>query len=481
MTSLLSLLILAAAPIHSDLVHEARGCAFRASVVAPLDSVDRYVKAELARQRIPGLSVAILRGDSVLLARGYGYANVEHDVPATDSTIYQSGSVGKQFTAAAVVMLSEDGRLGLDDPVTRYLPQGGKRWQGITIRHLLTHTSGIPDYADSTLDYRRPYTEEDMVLLASRFPLQFKPGERWSYSNTGYLLLGAVIRKVTGRFYGDFLRERIFEPTGMRTTRVISESEIVRHRAAGYELDDGKLRNQSWVSPEINTTADGSLYLSVRDLAAWAIALNHGRVPSRSVLEASWTPVQLNSGATYPYGFGWRIGEQRGYRQIGHSGAWQGFQTSIQRYPDFGLTVIVLANLADSETEAISFGIAGIMEPALAAPHLLERPLGGERPPQPIPELLRKIATGSASQVTQGYQGFATGELRQEVGAELESGGSWTFLGCDATEARKISRLGATVERICYARRAGGGGDGVLATVLYAGGWKAADVEFYEF
>ena len=453
-----------------------------AQSATPIDSVDRYVAAELARQRIPGLSIAVLRGDSVLLARGYGFANVEHDVPATDSTIFQSGSVGKQFTAAAVVMLSEDGRLGLDDPITKYLPEGGEAWRGITVRHLLTHTSGIPDYADSTLDYRRPYSEQDLVRLATSLPLQFPPGERWSYSNTGYLLLGAVIRKVTGKFYGDFLRDRIFEPSGMPTARVISESDIVRHRAAGYELVDGKLQNQSWVSPELNTTADGSLYLSVRDLSAWAIALNHGKVPSRSVLETIWTPVRLNSGGTYPYGFGWRIGEQRGRRQIGHTGSWQGFKTSIQRYPDFDLTVIVLANLEEALPEAISYGIAGIIEPALAAPHLLVHPLEGARPKQPIPDLLRAIATGeSSSSVTRGYDAFASRELRDEVGTELKGRDAWTFLGCDETGARKISRLGATVERICYARSVVEQGGGVLATVLYASGWKAADVEFYSF
>lgn len=453
-----------------------------AQSAAPLDSVDRYVAAELTRRRIPGLSVAALRGDSVLLVRGYGFANLEHDVPATDSTIYQSGSVGKQFTAAAVVMLAEEGRLGLDDPITKYLPEGAAVWRGITIRHLLTHTSGISDYADSTLDYRRPYGEQDLVRLATRLPLRFAPGERWSYSNTGYLLLGAVIRKVTGRFYGEFLEDRIFEPTGMPTARVISESDIVRHRAAGYQLVDGKLQNQSWVSPEINTTADGSLYLSVRDLSAWAIALNHGQVPRRSVLDASWTPVRLNSGGTYPYGFGWRIGEQRGYRQIGHTGAWQGFKTSIQRYPDFDLTVIVLANLAEAQPEAISYGIAGIIEPALAAPHLLTRPLAGGQPKQPIPDLLRAIASGEASSsVTRGYDAFTSPEQRDEVGAEVKGRGPWTLLGCDEVGGRKISRLGAAVERICYARSATAAGAGVLATVLYASGGKAADVELYAY
>jgi Beta-lactamase class C and other penicillin binding proteins len=184
------------------------------SQTAPLDSVERYVRAELARQNIPGLSLAILRGDSVLLSRGYGYANVELRALASDSTIYQSGSVGKQFTAAAVVMLAEEGRLSLDDSITHYFPKPPRAWRGITIRHLLTHTSGIPDYADSTLDLRRDYTEDQLVRLAAKMPLKFRPGERWSYSNTGYLLLGILIHRVTGAFYGEFLRDRILPPSG---------------------------------------------------------------------------------------------------------------------------------------------------------------------------------------------------------------------------------------------------------------------------
>ncbi|PYO75100.1 MAG: serine hydrolase [Gemmatimonadetes bacterium] len=297
------------------------------------DSIDRYIGAELGRYHIPGMSVAVLRGDSVLLARGYGYANVELRVPASDSTVYQSGSVGKQFTAAAVVMLAEQGRLSLDDPITRFLPEGPAAWRRITVRHLLTHTSGIGDYTDSTLDVRRDYAEDDLVRLAARQVLEFAPGDRWSYSNTGYVLLGIIIHRVTGVFYGDFLRDHVFRPVGMRTTRVISEADIVPNRAAGYRLVNDTLKNQEWVSPSLNTTADGALYFTVRDLAQWAIALNHWRIPIRTGLEASWTPVRLNSGGTYPYGFGWQITQQRGFRRIGHSGSWQGFQTSRKRLP----------------------------------------------------------------------------------------------------------------------------------------------------
>ena len=271
-----------------------------------LREVDRFVAAERARQRIPGLSVAILRGDRVLLARGYGFANLEHRVAATDSTVYQSGSVGKQFTAAAIVMLAEAGKLSLDESIARYLPQSPPSWQQITVRHLLTHTSGIPEYTD-TVDLRRDYTEEELVRFATTLPVEFSPGERWSYSNTGYMLLGAIIRQATGAFYGDFLQEQLFIPLGMRSTRVISESAIVPNRAAGYRLVDGEIQNQEWVAPMLNTTADGALYFTVRDLARWAVALNHQRIPSRAGLAASWAPVRLNNGGTYPYGFGWMV------------------------------------------------------------------------------------------------------------------------------------------------------------------------------
>jgi len=444
------------------------------SQTAPLDSVERYVRAELARQNIPGLSLAILRGDSVLLSRGYGYANVELRALASDSTIYQSGSVGKQFTAAAVVMLAEEGRLSLDDSITHYFPKPPRAWRGITIRHLLTHTSGIPDYADSTLDLRRDYTEDQLVRLAAKMPLKFRPGERWSYSNTGYLLLGILIHRVTGAFYGEFLRDRIFAPAGMTTTRIISEADIVPNRSAGYRLVDGKLQNQEWVSPSLNTTADGSLYFSVRDLSRWAIALNHKRVPSQAGLDSSWTPVRLNDGGTYPYGFGWGIEQQRGFRRIGHGGSWQGFRTSIERYPDFNLTVVVLSNLAEAEPESIAQGIAGIVEPKLAAPHLFAEALPGKGSPQPIPYLLRAIAIGQDSgMVTAGLRRFISKDTREGLSRLVTRNQSWSALGCDAVEDKGIARLGEDIAHICYARGSGAEGS-ELVSVFFTGDWRVA-------
>ena len=212
---------------------------------ATLDSVDRYLRGELERQRIPGMSVAVLRGDSVLLARGYGFADLEHRVPATDSTLYQSASVGKQFTAALVLTLAREGRLGLDTSIRRWLPEAPAAWQPITVRHLLTHTSGIPDYTEGAVDYRRDYTEDELLAAAVRLPLEFTPGETWRYSNTGYALLGFLVRRATGRFYGDLLRERVFGPAGMPKARIISESDVIPNRASGYELVDGVIAVES--------------------------------------------------------------------------------------------------------------------------------------------------------------------------------------------------------------------------------------------
>ncbi|HEY7613290.1 MAG TPA: serine hydrolase domain-containing protein [Gemmatimonadales bacterium] len=446
---------------------------------AALDSVDRYIRAELARQRIPGMSVAILRGDSILLARGYGFANIELRVPATDSTIYQSGSVGKQFTSAAIVTLVREGKLGLDDPIRKHLPEAPASWNKVTIRHLLTHTSGIPDYTADLVDFRRDYTEEALAKLYTRLRLEFQPGSTWSYSNTGYALLGFIVRRVTGQFYGDYLKQRVFEPLGMRTARVISERDIVPNRAAGYELADGEIKNQQWVSPTLNTTADGALYLTVHDLARWAIGLNHARVPDSVGLALSWTPVRLNDGGTFPYGFGWSVDDQRGHPRIGHGGSWQGFRSSIQRYPEYGLTVIALANLDAAIPEVVTTTIAGILEPALLPPHLL--PVSDSGPPEPIDRLLADVATGKAQpRLTAGLRTFASKSVRESWGQSIADVSRWENLGCDAVGDRGISRLGTRLERVCYAR--GTGADSrLLVSVGYGRDWRPAELDSYNF
>ena len=436
----------------------------------------QYLAAEMKRQQIPGLSVAIVRGDRVLLSRGYGFANLELRVPASDSTIYQSGSLGKQFTSAGVLLLSTQGKLGLDDRVTRWLKEGVGVWDSITVRHLLTHTSGMAEYTDSTFDYRKDYTEDQMVRFAASRPLDFPPGARWSYSNTGYMLLGVLLHRVGGRFYGDLLQELIFRPLGMRTTRVISESDIVPNRASGYQLENGRIRNQEWVAPSLNTTADGSLYFSVKDLIQWARSLDQKQIPDSSLLRAAWTPVRLNDGGRFPYGFGWDLSPQRGHPRIGHTGAWQGFKTALFRYPEFALTVIVLANLAEAETGSLAEGIAGIMEPSLQPPHRLAAALRGPTPPVPTKVLLERIAAGDDRGLTPGLHRFLTARDRAELRRQLERAPEWMSLGCDTLSGRGIAYLGATVERMCYSR-AVGDKEPVVTTLFYTRDWKLTHMD----
>lgn len=343
--------------------------------VRDLERIDAFVRAEMARQKAPGIAMAIVRKEGVVAAKGYGFANVEHNVPVGPDTIFQSGSVGKQFTAAAVMLLVEQGKIGLEDPITRFFPDAPASWRAITVRHLLTHTSGIPDYEEAkdgpaSVDLRRDYTEEELARFAFKLTLEFPPGSRWNYSNTGYVLLGIIIHKRSGQFYGDLLHDRVFVPLGMKTARIISEEDIVPNRAGGYRLVKGALKNQEWVSPTLNTTADGALYLSLRDMIAWDKGLRAGAI----LKPGSWAlinePVKLNSGRRYPYGFGWSVDTLNGSPRLHHGGSWQGFKTYISRYLGEELTIIVLANLAQSDPERFVDGIAGILAPPLAPPEL---------------------------------------------------------------------------------------------------------------
>jgi N-acyl-D-amino-acid deacylase len=350
-------------------------------------AIDRFVRAEMERQKIPGVAVGIVdRG--VVTARGYGYANVEHGVPVTEQTIFQSGSLGKMFTATAVMLLVEEGKIALADPLTKYFEDAPASWGAITVRHLLTHTSGIPDYTTDTFDYRKDYTEDELARFAYAMPLEFQAGSRWNYSNTGYALLGFLVHKASGRFYGDVLAERVFEPLGMTATRVISEADIVPNRAAGYQLVEGQLKNQDWVAPKLNTTADGSLYLSLKDMLAWDAAVKRRAILKPESWEQILTPVRLGSGRSYPYGFGWFLEERGGQPLHQHSGSWQGFKTQLSRFLGNDLSIVVLANLADADPARIADGIAGIVDPRLGAPVL--RPIV-DKEPQAAAKLQRTL------------------------------------------------------------------------------------------
>ncbi|CAF4007220.1 unnamed protein product [Rotaria sp. Silwood2] len=316
--------------------------------------------------KIPGISLGIIRDGQIVHARGYGYSNVEHQVPVKLETVFQSGSVGKQFTAMAIMILVERGKLGLDFKINNYFKDTPIQWNNITVRHLLTHTSGMTNYPDN-FNFRTDYTEDELYEIIQKIPLTFQPGEQWAYSNIGYVMLGVLIRRVTNQFYGDFLKENIFTPLGMTTAQVISEADIILNRASGYVLVDGELKNQPWVSPTLNTLADGALYLTVYDMIKWDAGLySNELLKNETSFDAMWTPVKLNNGITYPYGFGWRLWEGRnGMRIMEHGGRWQGFQAIIIRVPEKKLMITLFINLSSPNVYEVALAILQLYYPEL--------------------------------------------------------------------------------------------------------------------
>jgi CubicO group peptidase (beta-lactamase class C family) len=430
-------------------------------------AIDRAVEAEVARQKVPGAAVAVVRQGQPIVAKGYGLANVEHNVPVTRDTIFQSGSVGKQFTAAAVMLLVEDGKVALSDPITRFFPDAPEHWKKIVVRHLLTHTSGLPDYTAGMVDYRRDYSEEELLKFAYGLKLEFEPGARWNYSNTGYIVLGFLVRKASGQFYGDVLATRVFAKIGMKTARVISEDDIVPHRADGYRLVRGELKHHQWVAPRLNTTADGSLYLSLNDMIAWDAALRTQQVLRPESWAQVFSPVALNSGKPYPYGFGWQVDTFAGRRAQRHGGSWQGFQTHIARWPDEDLTIIVLANLAQASPERISNAVAAAIDPTLIPAE-----------PKPIPDtdtemqgrvrrLLAEAAAGTLKPEEFAYVrgGFPPGRAKQYV-EPLKGAGmleSLTLLESRELGDDRIRVYDATFEKVTLRVRLAVAPDGKVA------------------
>jgi CubicO group peptidase (beta-lactamase class C family) len=333
----------------------------------PAALVDAAVRRQMREQKIPGVSIAVVRGGEILKASGYGLSNLELRVPVRLQTVFPAGSITKQFTATAIMMLVEEGKLALDDHLTTFFPDAPPAWKPITVRHLLTHTSGIPDifggtedslYTKGVVDFHRDYSEEDLERAFAAQPLDFEPGSRWSYSNAGYQLLGFVIRRVTGQDYATFLRERILLPLGMTQTTIFSYAKVIPNRASGYDLVNGEWMNTAaWPAVSLLNNADGSLLTTPLDLAKWSAALDTERLLKRSSLEAMWKPVDQDDASAYPAGIGWFIGSAHGHRVVFHTGGGFGFNASISRYLDDGITIIVMTNIDESHADVLK--IAG--------------------------------------------------------------------------------------------------------------------------
>ena len=320
------------------------------------DTVDRFVAAEMARKHIPGVSLAVVRGGRVIKAEGYGVADLEHAVPVTPQTVFKIGSVSKQFLATGIMLLAQDGRLAVDDPITKYITGAPESWRGITVRHFLTHTSGVLREGPA---FDALKVQADSIVIGSAFarPLEFPTGSKYQYCNVCYFTLADIIARVSGKPWGDFLTERVFRPMGMTATRTTTTSDLVPHRARGYTWRDNGYVN----APDLLALRPSGAFLStVLDLAKWDAVLYGDRVLTKASREAMWTPVRLTGGTTYGYGFGWSLDSLDGHWQVHHGGSLPGFRAEMARFPNDSLTVIVLTNADGARPDEIATGVARI-------------------------------------------------------------------------------------------------------------------------
>jgi CubicO group peptidase (beta-lactamase class C family) len=336
---------------------------------APLgrDSVDEYVERATARQHIPGLSLAVVRDGRVVKARGYGFASIEHQVPASPSTVYELASTTKPFVATAILLLAQDGKLRLDDRLAQYADSVPAQWSGVTIRHLLAHTSGIKDYlADLRHDFSHDTPAEEIARVVLAAPPNFAPGTKWSYSNSGYVLLGMIVRRITGESYDAFLAHRVFVPLGMTATRRDTPDEIVAGRASGYLwYGPAGMHNGDFLKYLMTNHGDRGLLSTALDLARWDAALSNDKLLTASTRDAMWQRVSLADGRTSGYGLGWFVDSVRGHRHVYHPGGAPGTAAILARYPDDRLTVIVLTNGGAAYPQGLDLGIARHYVPAL--------------------------------------------------------------------------------------------------------------------
>jgi CubicO group peptidase (beta-lactamase class C family) len=376
--------------------------------------IEGYVAAAVQRSRFSG-AILIARDGQVLVRKGYGMADVENDVAVTPETKFRIGSLTKQFTAAAVLILQERGKLQTRDPVCNYLPGCPAAWQRLTIHHLLTHTSGLPN-VDHTVEARSPMSLGYVIQTFREAALEFNPGARHGYSNTNYLLLGYVIEKASGQTYESFIDENIFRPLKLTATGYDRHERILKGRASGYSLRGGGLVNASYVDMSVPFAA-GGLYSTVDDLYRWEQSFYGETLLTVGSAKAMFTP---HKGG---YGYGWYVGEQHGRKFVGHGGWLGGFSAAIARYPDDKLTVIVLSNLDSAPVNMMARHLAaialGVEAPALAErkvasidPKLLDAYVGQYRL---APDLLITITKESGRLV-----GQATGYPKIELLPESE-------------------------------------------------------------
>lgn len=337
---------------------------------APADiegAVDRIVENAMEQGPISGLSVLVGLEGEVLVAKGYGFADLEHKVPATADTVYRLGSLSKQFTAAAVMQLADQGLIDLDRSIRRYLSDYPEVGEPITVRHLLNHTSGLVSYTAQSeywRNMRQDLSHETVLSWFSERELAFTPGDRYVYSNSGYYLLGLIIESVTGDTFAEYVHRNLIDPLDLSETRYDDGLKLIPGRARGYERNDDNFFNARWLNMKLAYSA-GAMTSSVLDLYRFHQALQDARIVSPEAYATMTTPAWLNDGTFSEYGMAFHVEQWGDRRVLRHGGLIFGFKTCYYHYPDEDLTIILLMNTEQALYRPIQARIARIFMPDL--------------------------------------------------------------------------------------------------------------------
>ena len=320
-----------------------------------LEDLHERIEAHMGEENIPGAVVALVSRGEIIHAATYGMANVELSVEVTLDSVFEIGSISKQFVTAAILQMIEEDLIGLDDPIQNFIADIPSEWLGVTVRQLMNHTSGIPDYElIASYDiYGERVTPEEIIQIAHSRPMDFEPGTGWFYSNTGYYLLSMIAERVDGGPLGEVLERRIFEPAGMVTTGFADPEAIIANRAAGYWVN----RNEELINRRPTETSStlgaGGILTTLNDLVRWDDLLYGEQILSAESKTAMWSETQLPDGRVEGYGYGWQLGEYQDMRMVGHGGQVAGFIAQFRRFIDEELTVIMFTNRYQVNTAPI--------------------------------------------------------------------------------------------------------------------------------
>jgi CubicO group peptidase (beta-lactamase class C family) len=413
---------------------------------AHADEVDDLVLARMKERNIPGAAVAVIKNGKVVKMKGYGLASIEFNAPVTLDTVFEIGSVSKQMTAAGIMLLVQDGKVNLDEKVSTYLPNTPEVWNDVTVRHLLTHTSGIKSYTSlSGFELSRRVKIDGFIKQLSEHPLEFTPGEKNIYSNSGFNLLAYIIETQSGKPYMEFMRTRMFTPLGMTKTGDRDPQFIIPFRANGYEWRIDRYTGRDGSLTDL--MGAGSIISTIGDMVKWDAALRGDKFLTESSKREIWKQFTFNDGTPSPFGLGWRIYDVRGYKVIGHTGQTAGFGSAIFRYTVDDASVIALTNLGES-------GMGSLIASSVAKvffPHLSIKKIKNISDPDPartalfLSALNKRLSNDiDQPQLTADLFRSVTSSRGKAINNRLVSYGSiiqFTYVGDETVDSKKVYRF----------------------------------------